>query len=119
MRIRTIITTLAASLVLLIALVAYLVIYSGSVVAALATGPEPDVPVAVDVHEATPELPDWAKGTHWLIYPDGFQCVGTEGCPNDYRTIGGEVGPVLPEGVEYYDPAKHDCVQVQPVGVTC
>ena len=29
------------------------------------------------------ELPDWAKEGNpvWLVYPDGFECVGTEGCP--------------------------------------
>ena len=54
-------------------------------------------------------LPEWARtGTTWLIYPDGFECVGTEGCPNDFRRLIGEPGDVLPEGVEYYDPAKHD-----------
>ncbi|WP_426320015.1 hypothetical protein [Microbacterium sp. E-13] len=65
------------------------------------------------------ELPEWAKGTTWLIYPAGMKCSGTEGCPNDYRALIGEPGPVLPEGVEYYDPAKHDCKIVQPAGVTC
>ncbi|CAH0149938.1 hypothetical protein SRABI121_01229 [Microbacterium sp. Bi121] len=67
------------------------------------------------------ELPDWAKEGHalWLIYPDGFKCGGTEGCPNDYRALIGEPGPVLPEGVEYYDSAKHDCVVVAPLGVDC
>lgn len=66
------------------------------------------------------ELPEWAQGSApWLIYPDGFECSGTEGCPNSFRSILGEPGPVLPEGVEYYDPAKHDCVVVQPLGVDC
>lgn len=66
------------------------------------------------------ELPEWAKDSvPWLIYPDGFECVGTEGCPNDFRAIFGETGPVLPEGVEYYDPTKHDCVEVNPLGMTC
>lgn len=66
-----------------------------------------------------PELPDWARGSTWLIYPDGFECGGTEGCPNDYRALIGEPGPVLPRGVEYYDPAKHDCVVVAPLNVDC
>ncbi|URC17888.1 membrane protein [Microbacterium phage Endor] len=113
MRIRTIVTTLALSLLLLVALVAYLVIYSGNVLAAAASDP--------DVH-GTPELPELAQqypDSTWLIYPEGFRCYGTEGCPNDYLAIGGEVGPVLPEGVEYYDPAKHDCVLVQPADVEC
>jgi hypothetical protein len=65
------------------------------------------------------ELPEWAQGTTWLIYPDGMKCFGTEGCPNDYRALIGEPGPVLPDGVEYYDPAKHDCVLVRPLGVNC
>lgn len=67
------------------------------------------------------ELPDWAKQGNpvWLIYPDGFKCEGTEGCPNDYRALIGEPGPVLPKGVEYYEPAKHDCVVVAPLGVDC
>lgn len=67
------------------------------------------------------ELPDWAKegNQRWLIYPDDFECEGTEGCPNDYRALIGEPGPVLPEGVEHYDPAKHDCVVVSPLGVDC
>lgn len=84
---------------------------------AAATPVDPE-PTPAPIVEITPELPDWAKGTTWLVYPEGFQCVGTEGCPNDYRTIS-EPGPVLPEGVVPYDPAKHDCVIVQPVGVTC
>ena len=66
------------------------------------------------------ELPAWAgEISVWLIYPDGFKCSGTEGCPNDYRASFGEPGPVLPERVEYYDPAKHDCVVVRPADVTC
>lgn len=57
------------------------------------------------------ELPEWALETvPWLIYPDGFKCTGTEGCPNDYRAVFGEPGDVLPEHVEYYDPAVHDWV---------
>ncbi|WP_298860784.1 hypothetical protein [Microbacterium sp.] len=66
------------------------------------------------------ELPAWAKDSGpWLIYPDGMKCYGTEGCPNDYRALIGEPGPVLPDGVEYYDPAKHDCKAVQPADVDC
>ncbi|WP_426185450.1 hypothetical protein [Microbacterium sp. TWP3-1-2b2] len=55
------------------------------------------------------ELPAWALGTGmpWFIYPDGFECFGTEGCPNDYVAFFGEPGPFLPEGVVYYDPAIH------------
>lgn len=66
------------------------------------------------------ELPEWAKdASPWLIYPDGMECYGTEGCPNDFRLLIGEPGPVLPEGVEYYDPEKHDCRFVQPADVDC
>ncbi|WP_136053598.1 hypothetical protein [Microbacterium sp. K5D] len=66
------------------------------------------------------ELPQWAANTTpWFIYPDGFECYGTEGCPNDYRWHFGEPGPVLPEGVVYYDPAVHDCVEVRPLGMEC
>ena len=66
------------------------------------------------------ELPEWAReNSTWLVYPDGFECSGTEGCPNDYRATFGEPGPVLPEGVEYYDSAKHDCVLVAPAGKDC
>lgn len=65
------------------------------------------------------ESPEWARDATWLIYPDGMQCSGTEGCPNDYRKLIGEPGPVLPDGVEYYEPAKHDCVVVAPLGVNC
>lgn len=72
-------------------------------------------PTSTPTATATPtpaylsELPAWALGTGmpWFIYPDGFECSGTEGCPNDYRAFFGEPGPVLPEGVEYYDPAIH------------
>ncbi|MDR7111034.1 hypothetical protein J2X03_000898 [Microbacterium trichothecenolyticum] len=63
---------------------------------------------AADADAPLSDLPEWAKGTTWLIYPDGFECEGTEGCGNDYVAIFGEPGDVLPEGVEYYDPAKHD-----------
>lgn len=61
---------------------------------------------------ATPpitELPAWAQESRpWIIYPEGFRCQGTEGCPNSFRSAFGEPGDVLPDGVEYYDPAKHD-----------
>lgn len=77
-------------------------------------------PAVTPTPEYLTELPEWALASSpWLIYPDGFECSGTEGCPNDYRSLIGEPGPVLPEGVEYYDPAKHDCVVVQPLGVDC
>lgn len=84
---------------------------------AVGTTPMPTV-------SATPtyltELPAWAKEYKlWLVYPEGFKCSGTEGCPNDYRALIGEPGPVLPEGVEYYDPAKHECTFAAPAGVDC
>lgn len=66
------------------------------------------------------ELPAWALDSiPWLVYPEGFKCSGTEGCPNDYRATFGEPGPVLPEHVEYYDPAKHECTFAAPAGVDC
>jgi hypothetical protein len=82
--------------------------------------PPSPTPTAIPTPQYLTELPEWAReSTPWLIYPDGFECGGTEGCPNDYRALIGEPGPVLPEGVEYYDPAKHDCVVVAPLGVDC
>lgn len=61
------------------------------------------------------ELPAWAwESVPWLVYPDGFECTGAEGCPNDYRHHFGEPGDPLPEGVEVYDPAVHDGVLVFP-----
>ncbi|KQR26171.1 LysM peptidoglycan-binding domain-containing protein [Microbacterium sp. Leaf151] len=64
---------------------------------------------------AAPELPDWAKNSGpWIIYPEGFRCQGTEGCPNDYRALIGEPGDVLPANVEYYDPATHDYDPANP-----
>lgn len=57
------------------------------------------------------ELPEWARdGTVWIVYPEGFMCSGTEGCPNDYRAWFGEPGAVLPKGAEHYDPAVHTWV---------
>lgn len=85
-----------------------------------AADPTP-TPSATPTPDYLTELPAWAKENHglWLVYPDGFKCSGTEGCPNDYRVFFGEPGPVLPEHVEYYDSAKHDCVEVAPLGVDC
>ena len=61
------------------------------------------------------ELPASAlESIPWIVYPDGFECVGTEGCPNDYRAAFGEPGDPLPEHVEIYDPAVHDGVLVFP-----
>ncbi|KAF2412530.1 hypothetical protein B1729_14555 [Microbacterium sp. B35-04] len=94
--------------------------------AVVATAPQAAEPSSTPTASPTPtptqtyltELPEWAEGT-WLVYPDGMECFGTEGCPNDYRAFFGEPGPVLPERVVYYDPAQHDCVLVQPADVTC
>lgn len=87
---------------------------------AASPSPSPSLTISATPPAASPtELPEWARGTTWLIYPVGFECGGTEGCPNDYRALIGEPGPVLPEGVEYYDPAKHDCKMVAPLGVDC
>ena len=78
------------------------------------------IPSATSTLQYVTELPEWARAsTPWLIYPDGFRCRGTEGCPNDFRALIGEPGPQLPDGVEYYDPATHDCVIVAPLDVTC
>ncbi|WP_157524910.1 hypothetical protein [Microbacterium yannicii] len=92
----------------------------------VATAPQTADPTPKPTVSATPtptyltELPEWAReNSRWLIYPDGFECYGTEGCANDYRAFFGEPGPVLPEGVEYYEPARHDCVVVQPASVDC
>jgi hypothetical protein len=86
---------------------------------AQAVPPSP-TPSATPAPAYVTELPEWALASSpWLIYPDGFECYGTEGCPNDFRALIGEPGPVLPDGVEYYDPAKHDCVVVRPLGVSC
>ncbi|MGO2096258.1 MAG: hypothetical protein ACTH2J_03695 [Candidatus Microbacterium stercoravium] len=65
------------------------------------------------------DMPAWAQEMHWLIYPDGMECAGTEGCPNDYVLAFGQPGPVLPDNVERYDPKKHDCTFVVPAGADC
>lgn len=79
-------------------------------VAASGTGTEPENPeFAVPKERPITELPEWAKeNLLWLIYPDDLRCWGTEGCPNDFRAAFGEPSDVLPEGVEYYDPAVHN-----------
>ncbi|BAJ74558.1 glutamine phosphoribosylpyrophosphate amidotransferase [Microbacterium testaceum StLB037] len=83
-----------------------------------AVGPAADAPSVRTTAPAipeNPELPDWAEGSGpWIIYPDGFECQGTEGCPNDYRSLIGEPGDVLPLNVYYYDPAKHDFDPANP-----
>lgn len=78
--------------------------------------PQSDAPPLIEQAAAPPsaappitELPAWAQESRpWIIYPEGFRCQGTEGCPNDFRALIGEPGDVLPDGVEYYDPAKND-----------
>lgn len=90
--------------------------------AAPAAPPPTSTPAATPTPTPTylTELPAWAKeASLWLVYPEGFECSGTEGCPNNYRAFFGEPGPVLPDGVEYYDPAKHDCTFVFPAGMDC
>ncbi len=83
-----------------------------------AVGPAADAPSVQTTAPATPdipELPDWAEGSGpWIIYPDGFECQGTEGCPNDYRSLIGEPGDVLPRNVYYYDAATHDFDPANP-----
>lgn len=65
--------------------------------------------------EPLTELPDWAlESTPWIVYPEGFRCMGTEGCPNDYRAAFGEPGTPLPVHVEVYDPERHDGRLVWP-----
>lgn len=55
------------------------------------------------------ELPEWAQtGSPWLVYPEGFECYGTEGCPNSFTHLIGTPSDPLPAGVELYDPERHD-----------
>lgn len=80
-----------------------------------AVGPGAEAPSVQTTVPEIPELPQWAKQTSpWIIYPDGFQCQGTEGCPNNFRSAVGEPGEVLPAGVFYYDPAVHDYDPTNP-----
>lgn len=61
------------------------------------------------------EIPEnWRTVSPWIVYPDGFECQGTEGCPNDFRSNIGEPSDPLPDGVEMYDPEKHDGRLVWP-----
>lgn len=95
---------------------------TGCTAAAAPQAEDSSTPVAssMPTPATRPQLPEWARGnSDWLIYPEGMECEGTEGCPNDYRAFFGEPGSLLPEGVQYYDADKHDCVLVQPLGVTC
>lgn len=57
----------------------------------------------------------WAQtGTLWLVYPEGMECKGPEGCPNSFTHLIGTPSDPLPEGVVYYDPACHDGWMVWP-----
>lgn len=52
--------------------------------------------------------PAWVYETTWIIYPEGTECWGTEGCGNDYRAWFGEPGEgPLPDNVVMYDEALH------------
>ncbi|MFF7683949.1 hypothetical protein ACFZA2_14460 [Microbacterium sp. NPDC007973] len=84
-----------------------------------ACAPTPaSTPAAVETPAPTPEKPSNAPersfpeyvpdGSLWLVYPVGFRCEGTEGCPNNFVAAYGEPSYPLPEGVEYYDPATHN-----------
>jgi hypothetical protein len=80
-----------------------------------ATGPAATTSPAQEKTPTVTELPDWAKASSpWIIYPDGFRCQGTEGCPNDFRALIGEPGDVLPPNVHYYDPAVDDYDPANP-----
>lgn len=63
------------------------------------------------------ELPAWASADDqlWIVYPDGFECGGTEGCPNDFVATFGEPADPLPEGVAYYDAECMDGRYVWPL----
>lgn len=109
----------AASAVVIVGLVALVVPAFSGFGATEPEAPAEAVGAAVAVAPAepatAPELPDWAKNSGpWIIYPEGFRCQGTEGCPNDYRALIGEPGDVLPANVEYYDPATHDYDPANP-----
>ena len=74
----------------------------------------PEALEAAAAEAARDTMPDWAKSTTWLVYPEDFECVGTEGCPNDYRAFFGEPPAVLPPNVQVYDPAVHTWVFPAP-----
>ncbi|HYP73504.1 MAG TPA: hypothetical protein VEP72_05395 [Microbacterium sp.] len=74
----------------------------------------PEALEAAAAEAARDVMPDWAKSTTWLVYPEGFLCIGTEGCPNDYRAFFGEPPAVLPPNVQVYDPAVHTWVFPAP-----
>ena len=79
--------------------------------------PEDELYVTVDEVSTVTELPEWAARGRWVIYPEGFECAGTEGCPNDFRALLGEPGDTLPPGVRYYDPQIDFRVVPEPDGV--
>lgn len=113
--------TLAVSIVTIAGIVALAVpAFSalGSIGAQEQAAMTPTPTVAIPSPTGTPpitELPAWAKEARpWIIYPKGFRCQGSEGCPNDFRAAFGEPGDVLPAGVEYYDPAKFDFDPAEP-----
>jgi nucleoid-associated protein YgaU len=114
------ITVVASALVVsgLVALSAPVVSMFGSDAApapVAATGPAATTSPAQEKTPTVTELPDWAKASSpWIIYPDGFRCQGTEGCPNDFRALIGEPGDVLPPNVHYYDPAVDDYDPANP-----
>ncbi len=84
-----------------------------------ACAPTPEAaPAAVETFTPAPEktvtlpersFPEYVPdGSLWLVYPMGFTCQGTEGCPNNFVAAYGTPSYPLPEGVESYDPAKHN-----------
>lgn len=76
---------------------------SASDTAEASTRSAPPKPTATPDPVVT-ELPEWAKnpGQVWIIYPEGMECHGTEGCGNSFRHLIGEPSWPLPENVEYY-----------------
>lgn len=81
-----------------------------------ASTPEAEYPLPTATPPIT-ELPAWARSDDqlWIVYPDGFECSGTEGCPNDFVAAFGEPADPLPEGVAYYDAECMDGRYVQPL----
>jgi hypothetical protein len=115
-----VITLVASALVVagLVALAAPVVSMFGSDVTPAPVAAAGPAASASPVQQKTPtvtELPDWAKASSpWVIYPEGFRCQGTEGCPNDFRALIGEPGDILPPNVHYYDPAVDDYDPANP-----
>ena len=67
--------------------------------------------------EVVSELPAWAAEPDvlWIVYPEGFECMGTEGCPNSFTHLIGTPSDPLPEGVAYYDAECMDGRYVWPL----